>query len=165
MMSQVSSHTTRLRTQNQGDGPVVDDLHDHVSAEDADAHRDPFRGDGVSHVFDQRSGLLWWSGLDKRGAPSFANVTEQRELTDEQYLSPHFGHRPVHQPAVVGKHPETCNLRTEDPGVVPGVGVGHPNQNEQPRADFTHHRPLDRHRGPDHPLHDADHVFSLISSI
>ncbi len=69
---------------HQCDWSVVDQRDLHVGRKDSALHVDAAVGEQLAVPFVELLGDIWGRGIGKGGASSFAAITEQRELTDDE---------------------------------------------------------------------------------
>jgi hypothetical protein len=114
-------------------------------------------------LLDERFSNIARSGSRPTWAPAPRRISVERELTHDEY-SPSGANlidRTAHAAVRVFEDPQPSDLGRQLSGVIGGIGVGHPDKDQQARADFPNQLARHRHRCPFHPLNDCSHPASL----
>ncbi len=96
------------RVQDQGERPVVHQLHVHRRAETAGCHAMPERAQALHEPIHQRRGDLRQRGIGEARSPAAPQVGVERELADHQEAAIHVGQRQV---GAARRHPGSSGAR------------------------------------------------------
>jgi len=94
-------------------------------------HRNPTVAQAVGVVQIQFVGPGRFSSGSECGPPAFAAITQQRELTHDEYFSPDVVQSQIHPLAVVLKDTQAIYLTSQPDDVILGVVGGHSQQNNE----------------------------------
>src|SRR4051812_46343901 len=141
-----------LDVHDQGDGPVVDELHLHVGAELA-----ALRAERLPHPPVQRFGRLRRRGLDEARAVSLARVGVEREVRNAQDLALDVAHRAVHLAVVVLEYPQRDQLLGHPVRAGLVVVPAHAEQDQKAARDHREGLAVHQHRGMLDALDDRAH--------
>jgi len=115
-------------------------------------------------MVDERRGLFWPGGGDPARPTTGHGVAVQRELADDEDPSADIASRAVHDSGFVVEDAQVPHLAGDPLGIRPGVVMGHPDENAQPRANrpdnlgrLVDARSNDSHRGFGYSLYHGAH--------
>src|SRR5579871_3450241 len=143
--------------QEDRDGPVVDELDLHVSAE-----APACRSELVADQLVERTRELRRGGAGEAGAVAAARVGVERELADAQHRA--LAERVVHLPCGVGEDPQRPQLLREPPRAFGVVVRRDAEQHEHARPDVRDRLVLDAHGRARDALHERPHAASRSSA-
>lgn len=143
------------------DRAVVDELDLHSLAESTGRDRNPSRREGCTEALTQRSRDLGTGGAREAGPVALRRVGKERELTDDERLASDVDNREVELSLARLEDPQPRNLPGQTVGIVRAVLHGHPEENEQARADGADDAAADRDAGTTDPLNDCAHRRSF----
>ena len=127
------------------DRAVVDEVDDHVGAKATVFNPHPGRLNRGGERLENGDGEIRCRGGREGRPPALSNVSEQRELGDQQNRSPCVDDTSVHLPMVVGEDPHGDDLRGGSSRIGLIITVGYADEREQAHLDLPHGLTLDGH--------------------
>src|SRR6266699_3960174 len=93
--------------------PIVEQLYIHVRPEHASYDLQPIGSYHIHKTFTKRLSDGGRSGIRKAGAASFAGVSIEGELGDDQNFSPNIEQRTIHLAFIVAKEAQMDNFMSQ----------------------------------------------------